>query len=743
MSKTVEDVQLNSASKCTGPPTPSPSEGARVVFEEAHAPLYTIGDNPAFGSKYICWRTGGYGEFANLLRGKGYTVSTIDPGTLITDSMLASVDVLVIVAPQKGYLPSEIDAIKSWVDGGGSLLLISEVFCFGRVSGEIADRFGVKYGHKILIDLDNRVTFLPFCFYLDGSNIKPHEITENVFRIEVYGAGGIVEHSANSIPLLVTDDDGTAWLMCRRCLTTEMPLMVAIDYSESGGGRFVTITDTNLWGSVWDFDCDGDLNFYDSDNEILAVNTINWLAESSIVNNPPSIKGVELNTSMIYRGEGLGIKVFATDPEDGLDITVSGSIFDPSDNLVTTLDDRTLVDDYFETSWRSSFDDPVGEYRVDILVMDKEGAKAISSKTFQVENNLPHIAEIQLSSETIYRGNSLTISVFADDFEDNTNLIIQGEVFYPNGTTIILDQWIFVDNHFETEWFSTLKDPTGSYEIQILVTDQNDGSITGSKTFYVQNNPPQIYGVDLNSPIYRGDELIISVFASDLEDDLDLSVVGMIYGPYGSLIATLNDWKLVDNDHFEASWSPSYGDHFGEYAIHILVTDNDGEAAVVVSGFQVENNLPYITNVIADPAQIYQGQGLKIHVYAGDLEDGYDILIRADIYGPDGSQIAFLDVDEWAFNDDGEYFVASWISSTSASTGSYDISINVNDSDLGAVSETYLNVFSIKSLIPQSVPTGGEGVIFVLSALGIASIIGIGGGAAIFYSKKIAEISLK
>ncbi|MFX0162885.1 MAG: hypothetical protein ACFE68_06130, partial [Candidatus Hodarchaeota archaeon] len=308
-------------------------------------------------------------------------------------------------------------------------------------------------------------------------------------------------------------------------------------YSGSGGGRFVTITDTSLWASVWDFDCDGDLNFYDSDNEILAVNTINWLAESLIVNNPPSIEGVELNTSMIYRGEGLGIKVFATDPEDGLDITVSGSIFDPSDNLVTTLDDWVLIDDYFE-----------------------------------------------------------------------------------------------------------------------------------------------------------------------------------------------------------ASWSPSYGDPVGEYAIHILVTDNDGETTVAVSGFQVDNNLPYITSVSADPAQIYRGQSLEIHVYAGDLEDGPNILIRVDIYGPDGSQIDTLYLDYQSFN--GEYFVTTWSSSNDASTGFYNISIKVNDLDGGTVSKTYSNVFSIEPPPkPQSVPTGEEGGISVLLALGVASIIGIVVGAAIFYSKKIRQSS--
>ena len=105
-----------------------------VVFEEAHSPLAPI--------IWPCGCPGTYSGFANYLIENGYTVSTINPGTMITSSILSSVDILVIVAPQQEYEPSELEAIETWIKNGGSLLLISEEHCLGNIAATIA---GVSY----------------------------------------------------------------------------------------------------------------------------------------------------------------------------------------------------------------------------------------------------------------------------------------------------------------------------------------------------------------------------------------------------------------------------------------------------------------------------------------------------------------------------------------------------------------------------------------------------------------------
>ena len=251
-----------------------------VVFEEAHLPISTLVTQ--------CGSPGEYSGFANYLAENGYTVSTIDLGTVINSSVLSPIDVLIIVAPQQDYDPSELDAIETWVKNGGSLLLISEENCLGSVTSTIAERFGIQYARSTLIDLDDKVNCEEAYFYLDGGNIGDHEITSNVSRVEVYAADGIISYPCDATLLLVMDEDETAkWADCTPA--EGVPLMIAMESGNVDAGKLVTITDSTLWRNDTDTDGDGQANFWDSDNEILALDTINWLVPYIPENVPPSV----------------------------------------------------------------------------------------------------------------------------------------------------------------------------------------------------------------------------------------------------------------------------------------------------------------------------------------------------------------------------------------------------------------------------------------------------------------------
>jgi len=239
-----------------------------VTFEEAHLPAYTINSNPAYDI------AGGYREFANYLTFNGYIVSTIDPGTTIDSGVLATVELLVIVAPQDSYSASELDAIENWVKGGGNLLLISDWGSFGVEARSIAERFSINLAGDLIHDSDENVGYTAGPYY-DGSNLLPHPITIDVTRVELYSGDGIITAPADEVPIIVTDLDGTAtWDDGSPALGVSV--MSAFDGSTAGSGRLVIVTDSNIWDSANDFDNDGNVGFYDSDNQILALNTINW-----------------------------------------------------------------------------------------------------------------------------------------------------------------------------------------------------------------------------------------------------------------------------------------------------------------------------------------------------------------------------------------------------------------------------------------------------------------------------------
>ena len=248
------------------------TECAHVVFEEAHLSLFTIGSNPAYEV------TGGYADFADYLTANGYFVSTINPGTTIDPSVLAPVDVLVIVAPNQGYSTSEIDTIETWVKGGGTLLLITDWDDYGLQASSIAGRFGFTLRFDWILDSDENLGGYWGWPYYDGANLLTHQVTAGVARVEMYASDGITGAPADEIPLIVTDSDGTAVWYSDSSPALGVSLMSAIDGGTAGSGRLIVITDSNLWDSAYDFDGDGDINFYDSDHEILALNVINWLS---------------------------------------------------------------------------------------------------------------------------------------------------------------------------------------------------------------------------------------------------------------------------------------------------------------------------------------------------------------------------------------------------------------------------------------------------------------------------------
>jgi len=301
--------------------TPTPV----ILFDEAHLPLYSIGSNPAY------YMAGGYSEFAGMLIATGYIVLTIDPGTVIDASVLSDADILVIIGSQNAYMAAELDAIETWVANRGSLLLISDYFSLGLNVNSLAVRLGFIFENDVIQDSDDTVgTGIACQLFYDGSNLLPHIITNGVFRVEMYCGDGLISVPSDEIPIIRTDADGTAaW--GNNSPAINVSVMSILDGGSAGAGRVCVIGDSNVWDNVNDADEDGDLNFYDSDNEILARNTINWLSMGMLdhdlytcIEAPSFIRpkdSVLINTTVYNRG--------LNDERDvELQLLINGTLFD-------------------------------------------------------------------------------------------------------------------------------------------------------------------------------------------------------------------------------------------------------------------------------------------------------------------------------------------------------------------------------------------------------------------------------
>jgi hypothetical protein len=120
-----------------------------VLFDQAHYNAHSLG--------------GGFAPFAKLLRSDGYELRK--GSERFTPGSLAGVDVLVIVNAAGGSNPKlfginlvplrkgsreapaftadEIETVRRWVDGGGSLLLVADHYPFGSAASSLGSAFGV------------------------------------------------------------------------------------------------------------------------------------------------------------------------------------------------------------------------------------------------------------------------------------------------------------------------------------------------------------------------------------------------------------------------------------------------------------------------------------------------------------------------------------------------------------------------------------------------------------------------
>lgn len=178
-----------------------------VLFDEGHQNFHTS--------------TGRYKPFADLITNDGYKV-TPNKERFRTD-ILAQCNILVIASAQgandRGDAPAfteaEGDVVRDWVDGGGSLLLITDIFPTGSAAENLAQRFGVEMSKGFTEDPVNHVkeTKKPgiLLFSREQGLIGTHPITEGrtaqerINKVITY-VGQSLKGPEGSAPLLKLSD---------------------------------------------------------------------------------------------------------------------------------------------------------------------------------------------------------------------------------------------------------------------------------------------------------------------------------------------------------------------------------------------------------------------------------------------------------------------------------------------------------------------------------------------------------
>jgi hypothetical protein len=128
-------------------PTYNGNKRPRIIVDAAHNNYHTA--------------EGRYKPLAEMLRSDGYTVeSNRQP---FTQESLSKADVLVVAFPRPKdpnslddpFAKAEIEALERWVNDGGSLLFVVDLWPTGVWGKNVAEKFGVRTGEGDASDPDN------------------------------------------------------------------------------------------------------------------------------------------------------------------------------------------------------------------------------------------------------------------------------------------------------------------------------------------------------------------------------------------------------------------------------------------------------------------------------------------------------------------------------------------------------------------------------------------------------------
>ena len=148
------------------------SSGPRVAIDAFHGNFHTA--------------DGRFGPFAQLLRDDGYRVASI--AAPLSAEALAEVDVLVIanalarenrrrwrLPARDAFTAAEVTALRSWIEGGGALLLIADHMPFPGAAEALAAELGVFFTNGYARDASGNGHIV---YTREDGTLRAHAITD-------------------------------------------------------------------------------------------------------------------------------------------------------------------------------------------------------------------------------------------------------------------------------------------------------------------------------------------------------------------------------------------------------------------------------------------------------------------------------------------------------------------------------------------------------------------------------------
>jgi hypothetical protein len=245
-------------------------------------------------------------QLARLLRADGYRVRGLDEP--FGAAALARADVLIIVngvasradkewslPTSPAFTPNEVEVVRQWVEGGGSLLLIADHMPFPGAMDALARIFGIEFLNGFAIVWED---WDPLVFHRANGTLGSHPVTngrragERLDHVVTFVSGSAFRPLSNArcvSPLLVMGHGVVSYQPERAWQITEATPQVPVEgwlqgaTLEPGRGRIAVFGEAAMFagqlvgarGSLVGMNSPGA-----SSNLQLLLNTLHWLSRA-------------------------------------------------------------------------------------------------------------------------------------------------------------------------------------------------------------------------------------------------------------------------------------------------------------------------------------------------------------------------------------------------------------------------------------------------------------------------------
>ncbi len=320
---------------------------------------------------------------------------------------------------------------------------------------------------------------------------------------------------------------------------------------------------------------------------------------------------------------------------------------------------------------------------------------------------IPFVTNVQKSTDTIYRNNSITFNFSGYHYQEKeSDLYCKTQYKSPTGTWNNLTGADYIGNSPTGFWQISYKPSVnaelGEYSFRCRFNDSvNNWSLWEYDTFNVKNNLPTLTDFLYSTlNINRTQTLIIFINASDVETPEHLLNCIIYYR------SSIGSWTEITSKHYQAgrwiiTFTPSSQIYVGAFDFKIKIVDGNMDSSdwtEHLDKIYVLNNHPKALDIKYSSLQLYRTNSIILYINGTDIENSENSLLCIVQYRSPSS--SWINLSNSIYNND--HWEVIFTPSKDIKLGKFDIRVRFKDKDGNYSSwlEDFDNI-TIKNNIPK------------------------------------------